>query len=163
MTEYFENDFKLADAMAGYIGEALRNNQGFLIIATKENSDQFLKLLEESGHDVNGSSQSGQLVLMDVKVILDRLLIHHSLDTETLHSLLWEKITLMKKKFPKVIAYGEMVNILWKENNLHGMITVDRLWKKISCDLDFSLISAYSMQHLKDEKYGITFHEIIQK
>ncbi len=161
--QYFENDDKLAQAMTSYIEDALRSNQGFLIIATKENNAEFQRLLTERGFDVESFFHRGQLILLDVKIILERLMIHQVLDAEMLHSFVWGEVNLIQKKFPKVKAYGEMVKTLWKDNNLHGMITVDRVWKKLSDDLNFSLLTAYSMQHLNDEKYGIAFHDVIQK
>ena len=161
--QYYENDDNLVHAITISIEEALRSNQGFLIIASKENNAEFQRLLTERGWDVDRFFKLGQLILLDVKIILERLMIHHVLDTEMLHSLLWGEVNLMQKKFPKVKAYGEMVKTFWKDNNLHGMITVDRIWKKLSDDLNFSLLTAYSMQHLDDEKYGIAFHDVIQK
>lgn len=161
--QYFENDVNLTQAITSYIEEAFRSNQGFLIIATKENNAEFHRLLKERGCAVDKFLKCGQLILLDVKTILERLMIHHVLDAEMLHSLLWGEVNLMQKKFPKVKVYAEMVKTFWNEDNLHGMITVDRLWKKLSDDLNFSLLTAYSMQHLNDEKYGIAFHDVIQK
>jgi PAS domain S-box-containing protein len=53
--------------------------------------------------------------------------------------------SLVGREGSAVCAYGEMVDLLWKDGNPAGAIRLEDLWNQLAKRYDFSLLCAYSM------------------
>src|SRR3954464_2215397 len=57
-------------------------------------------------------------------------------------------------------AYGEMVDVLWKDGNIDGAIAVEELWNELATKYSFSLLCAYSMGNFFKEAHTHSFKQI---
>lgn len=160
LVQFYENDKFLAEAVASYAAPALNKGEGVILIATQEHLDIFEAAFKKHYLQVDHLKESGQLLLLNAQAILKYFMVDQSPDPKKFFPLMGQAITDMQKKFGKVKAYGEMVNILWKDGNLDGTIALEKLWNNLSDHIDFTLLCAYSMEHFNDEKHGVAFREI---
>jgi hypothetical protein len=56
-------------------------------------------------------------------------------------------------QFSSVRVYGEMVNILWKNEEKEAAIQLEVLWNTLLKDYNFSLLCAYEIDNLNPVNY----------
>lgn len=162
LVQFYRHDSHLADVVSNFAAPALMNNEGVIIIATKEHLDRFERNLQ--GHYLNTSFMklTKQLVLLDAHEMLGQFMQYGLPDSGKFMSTVGQLIKDMKGQYPSIKAYGEMVNVLWGTGNLEGTLELERLWNELQKDFGFSLLCAYSLESLSEEKNGLAFSEICQ-
>src|SRR6185436_12284369 len=60
----------------------------------------------------------------------------------------------------RVRAYGEMVDLLWKDGNPEGAIRLEELWNQLARAHDFGLFCAYAMGNFVKAADGDAFARI---
>jgi PAS domain S-box-containing protein len=67
---------------------------------------------------------------------------------------------LENRRYLVVRAYGEMVDLLWKDGNIDGAIALEDLWNELAAKYSFSLLCAYSMANFHKEAHTDRFQDI---
>ena len=62
-----------------------------------------------------------------------------------------------------VRAYGEMVDVLWKDGQTLAALRLEELWNDLADRHSFSLLCGYTMGHFYKEAHGDDFHEICRR
>jgi PAS domain S-box-containing protein len=57
-------------------------------------------------------------------------------------------------------AYGEMVDLLWKDGNIEGAIALEDMWNALAARYSFTLLCAYSMGNFYKEAHTASFQRI---
>lgn len=162
LVQFYHSDEFLADTVTNFIAPALMSGEGAILVATEAHLYQFEKAFHDLGINTSLMRLSGQLLLLDAHLTLRSFMVNDSPDPEKFHSYIGGAILEMTSKFPGVKAYGEMVNILWGEGNIYGTIALEKLWAELMRDKKFSLLCAYSIESMCEDKQGIAFTEVCQ-
>ena len=162
LVQFYKTESHLAETVVNYSAPALLNGEGVIIIATEAHLQEFEKGLKELHLNTSLMRLSGQLMMFEARSTLDQFMVDGMPDPEKFNALIGATLANMKSRYSTVKAYGEMVNILWNEGNLYGTMALESLWNELLSQKHFTLLCAYSLQGLSEEKQGIAFHEVCQ-
>ena len=143
----------LCDAVAEYAGTGLRRGEGVIVIATPSHRAAFLQRLDDDGIAARAAVQRGQLVMLDADETLSRFTPSGMPDWQTFHALVGGVIAKVRLEYPKVRAYGEMVDVLWQRGDRDAAIRLEEFWNDLAKLQTFSLLCAYYMDNLDAAAY----------
>jgi len=150
IVQLYEDDAFLADAVAQYIGAGLRAGEGAVIIATAEHRRIFEAMLPGARQAL----ESGQLQLLDAEASLAAFMCDAGPDWTSFHRVIGGAVAEVRLQYPKVLLYGEMVDVLWRRGERAHAIRLEEFWNDLAKLQTFSLFCAYRMDNLDAAAYG---------
>lgn len=159
----------LVEAVGLYVQTGLKRHNGVAVIATLPNLDAIRGRLSKAGRDLSGCLKSGQLQLLDAEATLARIM-NGDLPVWREFRRVVGGVLEKARSFDlsATRAYGEMVNVLWRQGNARAAIRLEEYWNEIAKDYPFSLFCAYTQDSLEDAagmermpEIGRTHSEII--
>ena len=160
LVHFYEDKFTLIDSVSEYIVPSITRGEGIIIIATAENRNIFNAVLERRAIDVTMAKATGQLQIFDAADTLKKFMSNGVPNPIKFRETIGRVIEKMQEKFPRVRAYGEMVNLLWHDDNIEATIQLEHLWNELTHHYDFSLFCGYAMNENQKQKKGVKFNEI---
>jgi signal transduction histidine kinase/ActR/RegA family two-component response regulator len=161
VVQFYESDDYLSDAVAGFLGDGLKAGQPAIAIATAAHRQAFENRLHERGFDLDRLGRTGQLVFLDARDTLatfmdgqqpDPRRFRQQIGTVIERSLAGRKLTAR--------AYGEMVDVLWQDQNVDAAVRLEELWNDLASTHSFSLLCAYAMGSFYKEAHAAKFHDV---
>jgi signal transduction histidine kinase len=149
--QFYESDSFLAETVVDYFADGLVNGQRCVAIATQEHRVAFAAGLHAKGFDVERAYTNGQLVLLDADEMLSAFMAGALPDAVRFRLALGGLLARGDEDGDpanprsRVLAFGEMVDLLWRRNNLDGAIRLEELWNELADSYSFSLLCAYSL------------------
>jgi hypothetical protein len=70
---------------------------------------------------------------------------------------------MTKRPYIIVRAYGEMVDLLWKDGKAEAAIALEELWNELAAKYQFSLLCAYSQETLDKPANGLDVRHICSR
>jgi hypothetical protein len=117
-------------------------------IAIPEHVDAFRDTLADDGFDPHGLQRWGQLRFVDAASLMHGFMRNGVPDAGMFLSL--SEILIRdaegRSRTGRVRLYGEMVNLLWREWNLPGAASLERLWNQVIQLHRAALFCAYEVQ-----------------
>ena len=149
--QFYEDDVFLAETVVDFFAAGLVKGQRVVAIATPEHREAFADGLFEKGFDVERARTNGQIVLLDAEELLAAFMVGSMPDAGrfrvAMNGLLGSHARFgdgaMQRK--PVLAFGEMVDLLWRRANLEGALRLEELWNELAHVYNFSLLCAYSL------------------
>ena len=155
---FYEDDNSLCRIVSGFIVEGLALDQPALIIATQPHIDVIVNNLAAATIDVDALKQKGDLLLLDARETLATFMVNGQPDPDffkaSASSALW---TLDRGRGKTIRAYGEMVDVLWKDGMSAAAIKLEMLWNRLANTHDFSLLCGYAMGNFYKDA---TIHDV---
>lgn len=144
---FYQKSDSLLDALCEFVGPALAEGNGAVIVATKVHRDGLQKRLMASGLDLPLASKQGRYVALDAPEILSKILIagvpNKTRFEEVVGAVLRKTKAASEGDNPELAVFGEMVALLWTEGKLEAAIKLEQLWNELSKEQTFSLRCAY--------------------
>jgi signal transduction histidine kinase/ActR/RegA family two-component response regulator len=137
---FYEDDDVLCASVAQYLGAGLALGDVVLVIATEPRWQAIDAALGRNAFDVQRAMKAGRLIFREARETLaglmdgsmpDRRLFREALDT------------LLADVGPQVRAYGEMVDLLWRDGNLPAALRLEELWNELCEERSLPLLCAY--------------------
>jgi hypothetical protein len=144
----------LCEAVAEYVGCGLRRGEAALLIARPAHAAQFLERLSQDGLEPEQAMRRGQLVMLDADETLARFTPGGMPDWQTFHALIGGRIAELRRSFPGVRAYGEMVDLLWQRGERDAAMRLEEFWNDLARLQSFSLLCAYAIDPLDPAAYA---------
>lgn len=117
-----------------------------VVIATPEHRNGILEHLRWGGVDPVGLQMDGSLVLLDAQDTLDELMRDGLPDAGLFTALMEPILNSFAQKHPEPIrAYGEMVDVLWKQGRTVAATRLEMLWNDLARRHRFALLCGYAM------------------
>jgi hypothetical protein len=145
--KFYGEPGSLFQTVAGFLSEGLSARQPAIIIATKDHAGGIVDELQLLKFDVDDARRLGDLVILDA----DEMLALFMVDNEPNAGLFEHNIgglieqTLCNQANTVVRAYGEMVDVLWKQGRSDAAIRLEILWNKLAFKYQFELLCGYAM------------------
>src|ERR1700682_2198336 len=152
--QFYQDKSFLADAVAAYVGAGLREGEAAVVIATPEHAQIFLRELEARGLYPQQALRRDQLRLLDAEDTLARFMVNGSCDWQAFHELCGGAIAELRLQYPRVRAYGEMVDVLWRDGMREEAIKLEGFWHQLGKLQTFSLLCAYEIDNLDRSAHG---------
>ena len=137
--QFYEDDDLLCATVSRYLGAGLAAGDRVVVIATAAHWATIALRLHDHAFDVDRAVATGQIELLDAHRTLSRLLIDGMPDA----GLFEEWIAARIPTDGRTRAYGEMVDLLWKEDNLSAALRLEELWNRLVDERPLSLLCAY--------------------
>ena len=155
--QFYEDDSSLITLVAKFLAEGFQQAQPAVVIATTEHRTAIEEALAARQLDVKRMKKLGDLLVLDAHEVLNTIiadgmphprLFNHIIGT------VFEQIARMHPDRP-IRAYGEMVNVLWKDGMSAAAIRLETLWNELAKSHNFKLLCGYSMGNFyKDAAVG---------
>jgi signal transduction histidine kinase len=150
--QFYEDDNFLVDTVGQFLAEGLSAGDRMLVIATEAHYEAFRAKLDRRG--VTEALADGRLLFLDARAALSRFMIGGMPDADLFRNLLSQLMVQVRTNAAppaRVRAYGEMVDLLWRDGNRSAAIRLEELWNEAGEDHSFSLLCAYLMGNFYKE------------
>ncbi len=143
----YENEELLVTRLCAIIATSLRLGDSALIIATAGHREQLVKALEQVGIDTRSCARDGRYTMFDARQLLSTFMLDGMPDTnlfrQSIGSVLLDARRRADSRSQGLIAFGEMVALLWQEGNKAAALKLEELWNSAMRDVTFHLHCAY--------------------
>ncbi len=145
--QFYDSESFLSSVVTEFLADGIRRREPCVVIATPNHRAAFVSGLRGAGVKVGPARRDGLLLLLDARNCLDRFMSGGVPDRERFHRTMSRVFTRTSRtnRAALVRAYGEMVDLLWKDGNTEGAIQLEELWNELSNRYHFSLLCAYAM------------------
>ena len=145
--QFYNDPASLSRMVSGFLAEGLKKGDSAVIIATPAHRLLIEQDLRGSDVDVETLKRLGQLVVLDARETLHTFMVDGMPHPSIFKHVLGEVLTQICETNPEctIRAYGEMVNVLWKDGLEAAAIRLETLWNELAATHDFKLLCGYSM------------------
>ena len=147
--QFYADDNSLFTTVATFLAEGLAAGQPAVVIATPAHRASIIEYLCDRLIDCERAVKEGALVILDAEETLESFMIGGRPNAELFESSVGGVIARMLEGRPQPIvrAYGEMVDVLWKEGQREAAIQLEALWNQLAHRYNFALLCGYAMGH----------------
>jgi hypothetical protein len=146
--QFYENDNSLFTTVAGFLSQGLVEQQPAIIIATAEHARPILEHLAGRLIDIEKARSVGDLVVLDAQETLSLFMVDGQPDPRKFEASVGGLIAeLVEKRSSRTLirAYGEMVDVLWRQGQETAAIHLELLWNRLAGQYGFALLCGYAM------------------
>jgi PAS domain S-box-containing protein len=160
LVQFYDNEDFLSDVAVTFLGTGMAAGEPAVVIATGAHRRAFAERLTSTGFDVTEACRSGQLTLLDARATLASVMVAGAPDRQRFRDVVGSLIEqrVHDSAPAPVRAYGEMVDILWRDGHPKAAIALEEMWNELQRQLPFKLLCAYVMGDFCKDADGL--HEI---
>jgi hypothetical protein len=144
---FYDNDESLCRIVAGFLGEGLALRQPALVVATPEHRRGILHELQSRHFDIVRMHAASDILLLDARKILSTFMVDGVPNAQLFLDNAVRALERVRagRKDITIRAYGEMVDLLWKDGLDSAAIQLEMEWNRLARHEAFSLLCGYSM------------------
>ncbi len=146
--QFYENDSSLFATVAGFLSQGLVEGHPAILIATAEHTAAILEHLNSRMIDVAKARALGELTVLDARQTLAMFMVDDKPDPVRFESSIGRVIgSLLQGRSERTLvrAYGEMVDVLWKDGREDAAIQLELLWNSLAGRYGFALLCGSAM------------------
>jgi hypothetical protein len=149
---YQDQEF-LNSAVCRYISTGLGNGEGIILFSTPARWDAVRPRLEAEGMDVHAAQERGQLTMFDADELLSRFMRGPMPDRPTFNAVVGDIIGQAHAggSYPKLRAWGEMVNVLWERGDVAGSMNLEDLFDQLNKVVDIVMFCSFLMDNFNGD------------
>ena len=160
--QFYRSEATLIKSVVDFLARAVRVGQPIIVIATEAHRHAFADGLREKGLDPDEVFAGRLAVWLDARetlnAFMDGALPSRDLFMATVGSV-FERI-LQKRHYLVVRAFGEMVDLLWKDGNTEGAVLLEQYWNELALMYKHSLLCGYSIDNFMTEAGSAGFRRV---
>jgi hypothetical protein len=153
LVQLYQDDDFLGDAVAEYVAAGLRAGDAAVLIVTPAHRELFLERLTAEGVYAEEAIKRGQLRVMDAAQTLALFMRAGAPEWQAFHQHVGGALAELRCQYPRVRAYGEMVDVLWRDGMRDAALRLEEFWNKLAGLQTFSLLCGYYMDNLDSAAY----------
>lgn len=145
--QFYSTEQSLFATVGGFLGEGLVAGQPAIVIATESHRAGILEALASRLIDVDRARHGGDLVVLDAHHLLETFVVDDAPNQELFEynvGLIFDQVLKVHSR-ALIRAYGEIVDVLWKEGRAETALAVEMLWNQLALKYGFALLCGYSM------------------
>jgi PAS domain S-box-containing protein len=156
--QFYEKDAFLIDELSDFIGAGLQAGQAGIVIATQAHRADLAQRLSARGVSADASDR---YVALDAAETLSKFMVDGWPDERRFAAVMKKLLRQTARNGKRqVLAFGEMVALLWAEGKHEAAIRLEELWNDLARTESFSLLCAYPIQNFSREEHGPFFQHI---
>ena len=159
---FYEDAQSLARMVATFVAEGFIARLPAIIIATPEHGNAIIEKLNTMSFDIDHLKRQQDLIMLDARETLASFMVGGMPNAEKFEMVMLPVIdTACRGREDCVIrAYGEMVDVLWKDAMEAAAVRLEMLWNQLANTRQFSLLCGYSMgSFYKDAAFDAICHQ----
>jgi len=161
---FYEDEGPFLDSLSEFMGAALGAGGACVVIATPAHRAGVAERLKSHGIDVTFSLATGRMISLDAAEVLARFMVDGHPDEERFHDAIEPQLVrarqALRGKSTSVVAFGEMVAILWQQGRHEAAIELENMWDRLSERHTFSLRCAYPLGLFTDQAQYELFRRV---
>jgi len=144
---FYESQESLCKIVGEFLSEGLIAGQPALVIGTPEHRAAIVQELRDRNLNPDKLEAAGDLFLLDGREVLSTFMVDGHPSEPLFEAVMTDTLLrLCRGRMDCTIrAYGEMVDLLWKDGTTVAAIQLEMLWNKLAKTHDFSLLCGYGM------------------
>jgi hypothetical protein len=144
---FFKDAEGLCRIVGGFLTEGFRCGQPAVVIATPQHAAALAERLAQLGVDVGSVTRSGALTMVDAAALLDTFMVDGMPDSSRFRTAVSPYIERATANCPGTVvrAYGEMVDVLWKDGQSAAAMRLETLWNALANSHRFALLCGYAL------------------
>jgi PAS domain S-box-containing protein len=161
--QFYEHDAALYRVVAEFFRAGHRSGEPLIVIATELHGQGLLAELAASGLDVDRLRRTGELTVLDAQKTLEGFMVAGMPDRDLFRAQIGGAIEPLRaaSRTGTIRAYGEMVDLLWREGYAPAMIRLEELWNELGqADGSLSLLCGYFISSSNDVTQAAAFEGI---
>jgi hypothetical protein len=162
--QFYRDDAALLATLSRFTREGLNARQPIIIIATPEHRDALARQLVKDGIARNHFERQGALWMLDARETLATFMDGPLPNATRFHDVIGGLIQQARAAADgaAIRAYGEMVDLLWKDGNPDAAIRLECLWNTLANVHQFMLLCGYSIGSFYKEAGGFDIGDVCQ-
>jgi PAS domain S-box-containing protein len=162
--QFYTEDQSLIDGLSRLIATALASGDGAIVIATKPHQEALAQRLKTRGLDTLAALRQRRYFLLDAAETLAKISLDGWPDEARFSALAGGLISQARAASEggnsRVVAFGEMVSLLWARGKIDAAIHLEKLWNELARTHSFSLRCAYPIGSFTREADNEPFRKI---
>ena len=144
---FYKDDDSLCRIVGKFLIEGLIKAEPAVVIATPEHTTAIEECLRKASLDVDELKRLGELIALDARETLATFMADDVPNPGAFRDHVGGVITQVGQGRERctIRAYGEMVDLLWKDGLTAAAIQVETLWNQLARAHHFKLLCSYSM------------------
>ncbi len=144
---FYKDDDSLCRIVGSFLIEGLTNSEPAVVFATPEHTSAIEQCLRKASVDVDELKRLGELTTLDARNMLATFMADGVPNPTAFRHHIGGLIAQVGRSRQQcnIRAYGEMVDLLWKDGLTAAAIEVETLWNRLARTHDFKLLCGYSM------------------
>lgn len=145
--QFYEDPDALCRIVGNFVGEGFELGGLALVIATPDHAAKIDDCLRARGIDVDDLKQERRLVTLDARETLQLFMVDGMPNPGAFRWVVGSALKSVRvgREHCTIRAYGEMVDLLWKDGMEAAAIRLETLWNQLAATHDFKLLCGYSM------------------
>jgi hypothetical protein len=144
LVQVYSDPAFLAEAVTHYLAAGLRLGEAAMVIARPENRRRFSQRL----------GAKSMVRMLDAEETLDSFMVEGMPQWGAFQRVCGGALEALRRQYPGVRAYGEMVDILWQRGERTAALRLETFWNELGRQQPFALLCAYQIDPLKADAYG---------
>jgi hypothetical protein len=149
---YQHEDF-LTEAVSTFIAEGIQRKEGIVLIVTPHHWQLLGQRLRRDGIRLQEAMKSRRLNIINADELVAKLIVGGMPAEEKFKEVVGAMIGRIRRQYPVIRAYGEMVDILWHQGRPQAAFQLETLWNDLMRQSPFSLLCAYALNPLDASLY----------
>lgn len=151
--QFYDSPEALAEVVADFVHHGLWSGEAVVLVVVPEHGRRICAALEARGVDLQHVQHERRLVLLDAVRTLRRLMIGATPDRATFRTEVGGVLAgaFAASTSGRVRAYGEMVDVLWRDGHREAALAIERLWSELQRERRFALLCAYALDGFRKE------------
>jgi PAS domain-containing protein len=144
--KFYEDDSTLIEALGQHIGNALESGDTAIVIATKAHRDGLAEELRLRKINVSGAIKAGLFIELDAARTLAKFMVGGGPDKKKFEETVGALVSgaaARTKPGRRLVAFGEMVALLWAEGKRDATVRLEELWNDLGQLHAFDLLCGY--------------------
>ena len=144
VVQIYGDDSVFLDGLEGFVGNALRNGESAIVIASATHLHGLEKRMRDHGVDVERARAENRYIDRLAEDTLERFMVNGWPDEELFTQCVTGLLALGRgEDNRKVRAFGEMVAILWSRGKVAATLQLEMMWTRYCEAQKFPLFCAY--------------------
>jgi signal transduction histidine kinase len=162
IAQFYEDESFLCDTAAQFISAGLAAGDSALVIATAPHRALFRRGLGRHGCDVERAIDCGRLALVDAHATLRQIASDGLVDHDRFIAVVGAAVEQARARSGsgRVRAFGEMVDLLWRDGHPHAALHLEELWNELAQRCQLTLLCGYLLGNFYKETDAEPFHSV---
>ena len=143
--QFYDRDETLVESLARYLRNGIESGAAAVLIATPDHVREVFDLWRTQGFDTSWARERGQITVLDAAGTLASLSRDGVPAADLFAATIEPIIAEGNRRFGHVVAFGEMVGLLWRQGLHQEAVHLETLWNVLATRHRFALYCAYRM------------------
>ena len=161
--QFYADDSFLLDGLSRFIGTALGAGDAAIVVATQAHREALERRLHARGLSTAKSIRQGRYIILDAAETLQKFMVEGFPDAARFREVLSSVVVRARGAVElgaRVVAFGEMVALLWEDGKYDAALRLEQLWNELGKEHSFFLHCAYPIKSFSHDHHSEPFLKI---